>query len=102
MQFGDFEPHLDAERGIEAQPVDAAALARDYELTWLAVEKEVDGRRAVQFEHLVGELTRFVSCAFLEVEREGDDARFQPIKTPDDLVSEVPLIARALRARGVL
>ncbi|MCA9530870.1 MAG: UTP--glucose-1-phosphate uridylyltransferase [Myxococcales bacterium] len=81
---------------------DAAALARDYELTWLAVEKEVDGRRAVQFEHLVGELTRFVSCAFLEVEREGDDARFQPIKTPDDLVSEVPLIAHALRARGVL
>ena len=30
---------------------------RDFDLTWFTVAKEVAGRKAVQFEHLVGELT---------------------------------------------
>jgi UTP--glucose-1-phosphate uridylyltransferase len=82
--------------------MDAAAVDADFPLTWFAVEKTVDGRPAVQFERLVGELTSFLDSAFLRVERHGPDARFQPIKTPADMDKERPDIVVALRARGSL
>ena len=75
---------------------------RETALTWFAVNKTVDGKPAVQFERLVGELTAFVEPAFLRVERHGPDARFQPIKTPDDIAKELPDIVKALEARGSL
>jgi UTP--glucose-1-phosphate uridylyltransferase len=82
--------------------LDAASIDADFPLTWFAVQKTVDGRPAIQFERLVGELTAFVDSAFLRVERHGPDARFQPIKTPDDMDKERPDIVAALRARGSL
>lgn len=81
---------------------DAAALDRDFDLSWFAVNKEVDGRPVVQFEHLVGQLSAFLPTHFLRVEREGDDARFQPVKDPAELEARRPAIRRALQARGVL
>ncbi|MBC7171593.1 MAG: UTP--glucose-1-phosphate uridylyltransferase, partial [Polyangiaceae bacterium] len=51
--------------------LDARAIDRDFDLTWFAVEKEVDGRRAVQFERLVGQLTAFLPSHFLRIERQG-------------------------------
>ncbi|MFW2388865.1 MAG: UTP--glucose-1-phosphate uridylyltransferase [Polyangiales bacterium] len=82
--------------------LDAAAIDSDFPLTWFAVNKTVDGKPAVQFERLVGELTSFLDSAFLRVERHGPDARFQPIKTPDDVDKERPDIVKALTARGSL
>ena len=82
--------------------LDAAAIDADFPLTWFAVQKAVDGKPAVQFERLVGELTSFLDSAFLRVERHGPDARFQPIKTPDDIDKERPQIVKALKARGSL
>jgi UTP--glucose-1-phosphate uridylyltransferase len=82
--------------------LDAAAIDREFPLTWFAVKKLVDGRPAIQFERLVGELTAFLDSAFLRVERHGPDARFQPIKTPEDIDKELPSIVEALRARGSL
>jgi UTP--glucose-1-phosphate uridylyltransferase len=82
--------------------LDAAAIDAEFPLTWFAVNKTVDGKPAVQFERLVGELTAFVEPAFLRVERHGPDARFQPIKTPDDIAKELPDIVKALEARGSL
>jgi UTP--glucose-1-phosphate uridylyltransferase len=82
--------------------LDAEAIDADFELTWFAVDKTVDGKPAVQFERLVGELTAFLEPAFLRVERHGPDARFQPIKTPDDMDKERPDIVKALKARGSL
>lgn len=82
--------------------LDAASIDADFPLTWFAVQKTVDGQPAIQFERLVGELTAFVDSAFLRVERHGPDARFQPIKTPDDMDKERPDIVAALRARGSL
>jgi UTP--glucose-1-phosphate uridylyltransferase len=82
--------------------LDAAAIDRDFALTWFAVSKTVDGRPAIQFERLVGELTAFLDSVFLRVERHGPDARFQPIKTPEDIAKELPSIVQALRARGSL
>lgn len=82
--------------------LDAEAIDAEFPLTWFAVHKTVDGKPAVQFERLVGELTAFMDAAFLRVERHGPDARFQPIKTPDDMDTQRPDIVKALRARGVL
>lgn len=64
---------------------DLAALDRDYELTWLYVEKEVTGRRAVQLEHLFHEVSAFLPTTYLEVPRSGARGRFFPVKTPEDL-----------------
>lgn len=82
--------------------LDAEAIDRDFPLTWFAVTKKVGDREVVQFEHLVGELTAFLPTAFLRVERHGPDARFQPVKDPDELELRRPEIEEALRARGVL
>lgn len=64
---------------------DLDALDRDYDLTWLYVEKEVSGRPAVQLEQLVNEITRFQPTTFLQVPRSGPQGRFFPVKTPEDL-----------------
>jgi UTP--glucose-1-phosphate uridylyltransferase len=64
---------------------DAGALDRDFELGWYYVEKTVEDRKAVQIEHLVGELTAHLSTNFLQVRRSGRNSRFLPVKTPDDL-----------------
>jgi UTP--glucose-1-phosphate uridylyltransferase len=82
--------------------LDARALDRDFPLSWFVVRKRVDGREAIQFEHLVGELSAFLSCACVEVPRDGDDGRFQPVKDPDELERRRPQIERILRARGVV
>lgn len=82
--------------------LDAAAIDRDFPLTWFVVKKKVDGRDAVQFERLVGELTAHLPCGFLRVERHGVDARFQPVKDPEELEKRRPEILEALRGRGIL
>jgi UTP--glucose-1-phosphate uridylyltransferase len=82
--------------------LDAAALDRDFALTWFLVRKKVDGREAIQFEHLVGELSALLPCSCLLVPRDGDDGRFQPVKDPEELAKRAPQIERILKARGVL
>jgi UTP--glucose-1-phosphate uridylyltransferase len=82
--------------------LDARALDRDFPLSWFVVRKQVDGRDTVQFEHLVGELSSFLSCACVQIERDGPDGRFQPAKDPDELARRRPQIEAILRARGVL
>jgi UTP--glucose-1-phosphate uridylyltransferase len=82
--------------------LEARALDRDFPLTWYVVRKKVDGREAIQFEHLAGELSAFLSCACVEVARGGEDGRFQPVKDPAELELRRPDIERVLRARGVI
>jgi len=64
---------------------DIDALDRDYDLTWLYVEKDIGARPAIQLEQLVNEVTRFQPTTFLEVPRIGAGGRFFPVKTPADL-----------------
>jgi len=65
--------------------LDVSVLERSYELSWLYVEKEVDGRTAVQLERLYHEITEHVPATYLVVPRAGPRGRFFPIKTPEDL-----------------
>jgi UTP--glucose-1-phosphate uridylyltransferase len=66
--------------------VDAAALqALDMPWTYFTVRKEVDGRPAIQFERLIGELTSGLDTRFLMVPRSGPGSRFLPVKDPGEL-----------------
>jgi hypothetical protein len=64
---------------------DLDALDRDYDLTWLYVEKDAGGRTSVQLERVYHEASAFVPATYLEVPRRGPRGRFFPIKTPADL-----------------
>lgn len=84
-----FPPGFDHERvsvfNTNTAMVDVEALERSYELTWLYVEKEVDGEPVVQLERLYHELAAFLPTTFLQVPRKGPRGRFFPVKVPDDL-----------------
>ena len=82
--------------------LDATAIDRDFPLSWFVVRKKVGGQEAIQFEHLVGELTAFLPTQCLHVDREGPDGRFQPVKDPEELTRRAPRIEAMLRGRGVL
>jgi UTP--glucose-1-phosphate uridylyltransferase len=64
---------------------DIDALDREYELTWLYVEKTVEDRKAVQLEHLYHEASTFLPTSYLEVPATGPRGRFLPVKRPSDL-----------------
>jgi UTP--glucose-1-phosphate uridylyltransferase len=75
---------------------DLDALDQDFDLTWLYVEKDVEGRPAVQLERLVNELTSFLPSTFLTVPRSGPSGRFFPVKSPEDLESARPALREML------
>tara|TARA_R110002094_G_scaffold134339_2_gene126516 strand:+ start:524 stop:1669 length:1146 start_codon:yes stop_codon:yes gene_type:complete len=71
----------------------AKALDRDFDLGWYYVKKKVEGRDAVQIEHLIGEMTSHLSTNFLQIRRNGPRTRFLPMKTPEDLQAALEEIA---------
>jgi UTP--glucose-1-phosphate uridylyltransferase len=75
---------------------DVEALDRDFDLTWLYVQKKVEGRSAVQLEHLFHEASAFMPTTYLEVPVTGPRTRFIPVKTPDDLVTAQPALREVL------
>ncbi|MGE0791618.1 MAG: UTP--glucose-1-phosphate uridylyltransferase [Sandaracinaceae bacterium] len=101
-----FPPDFDQDRidvfNTNSFVLDAECLKREIPFTWFAVNKTVEGRPAVQFERLVGEITSFLKTACLVVERGGADGRFQPVKDPEELEQRRGAIRELLVARGVL
>lgn len=79
---------------------DLEALDAIYPLAWFYVEKEVDGRPAVQLERFVNELSSFLPTAYLQVPRTGPRGRFFPIKSRDDLAAAQPAL-RAMLATSL-
>ena len=69
---------------------------------WFVVEKQVDGQTAIQFERLLQELTSVLKTRYVEVPREGADARFLPVKNPAELDRRRAALDEVLRARGFL
>jgi UTP--glucose-1-phosphate uridylyltransferase len=70
--------------------------------SWFLVEKQVDGRPAIQFERLLQELTGVLTTRYVEVPREGSHARFLPVKDPAELELRRPVLETLLRERGLL
>lgn len=82
-----FEPNIVDVFNTNTFTFTAKALDRDFDLGWYVVEKNVEGRKAVQMEHLIGEMTGHLTTNFLQVRRNGRDTRFLPVKTPEDLAA---------------
>ncbi|MEO5634202.1 UTP--glucose-1-phosphate uridylyltransferase [Gaiella sp.] len=78
------------------------ALADSGALTWLVVEKSVDGERVVQFERLYHELSAHVRTTYIVVPRAGPRGRFLPVKQPSDLEEIQPLLHETLAASPAL
>lgn len=70
----------------------AGEIDKSFPLGRYYVEKSVEGRPAVQVEHLIGELTAHLPSNFLRVPRQGTATRFLPVKTPEDLTAIRPEI----------
>jgi UTP--glucose-1-phosphate uridylyltransferase len=84
-----FPPDFDQRRirvfNTNSATVAVDALDRDFDLPWLHVLKQVDGRTAVQLERLYHQISWDLETTFLEVPRSGPYGRFFPIKEPEDL-----------------
>ena len=80
---------------------DLDALDREFDLTWLYVEKTVDGRPAVQLERLYHEASAVLPTTYLVVPATGPQGRFLPVKTPADLEVAEPQL-REMVARPPL
>ncbi len=75
---------------------DLEVLDRDFDLTWLYIEKTAEGRTAVQLEHLYHEACAFLPTTYLQVPPTGPRGRFLPIKTPADLDTAQPALRELL------
>ena len=76
--------------------VNVEAIRADYPLRHYRADKHVEGRLAVQFERLMGEVTAFVDATYLTVPRDGPEGRFMPVKTPEDLIAIRPAVRERL------
>ena len=67
--------------------------------SFFEVQKKVDGKPAVQFERLLQELTAVMSTIYVRVPRTGEDARFLPVKDPEELARRREEIRAVIAAR---
>jgi UTP--glucose-1-phosphate uridylyltransferase len=74
----------------------------EIEWNWFEVEKEVDGRPAIQFERLLQELTHALAATYLKVPRHGTSSRFLPVKDNDELGRRRTEIEAIARTRGMI
>ncbi len=79
--------------------IDLEALEGLHNWTWCVARKKVDGRDAIQWERLVGELTWWHSTNWFHVPRKGAESRFIPVKDLHDLHSHRDAIEAVLTAR---
>ncbi len=82
--------------------INTRAIDRDFDYSWFAVTKEVEGESVIQFERLVGELTAFLPCHCIGVTREGPEGRFMPVKDPPELETRRDAITQLLARRGAI
>jgi hypothetical protein len=70
-------------------------------LNYFDVEKNVNGIPLIQFELLIGELSRFVEATMLLVEAEGLNSRFEPMKSLSDIEQRRDSVRRILADREI-
>lgn len=80
----------------------AEALQRSFDLNWYVVDKEVEGRTAIQFERLAGELSAFLQTQCLSVPRQGARSRFLAVKTREDLEENRGFLKEVMADRNVI
>lgn len=70
--------------------------------TYFEVKKETEGKRVLQFERLIHELTFHLETRYAVVPREGVDSRFLPVKDQKELADRAQEIALLAQDRGML
>ena len=80
----------------------AALLDARVRWSWFEVEKKVGEQTAVQFERLLQELTSAMPAAYVRVPRDGERARFLPVKDHDELARRREEIRAVARANGMV
>ena len=83
---------------VDAEPLDTAPLT----WSWFYVEKNVDGKAAIQFERLLQELTACLPAAYVRVPREGARSRFLPVKDYAELARRKGEIEAVAKDRGMV
>jgi len=68
---------------------------------WCEVEKKVQDTTVIQFERLLQELTAATPSTYVRVPREGEGARFLPVKDFAELERRKGAIRLALASRGI-
>lgn len=98
-----FDPNQVRVFNVNSFSFDARTLAElDFPWTYFQVEKTVDGKKAIQFERLLGEVTSYVETTYFHVPREGERARFLPVKDHDELTARQAEISLIAQSRGML
>ncbi len=64
------------------------------DLPFYPVAKLVDDKRAIQFERILGELSRHIPCQLLLVPRDAEQGLIYPVKNPEDLAAKKPALAQ--------
>lgn len=70
-------------------------------LNYFDVQKNVNGTPLIQFELLIGELSKFVEATMLLVEAEGPNSRFEPMKSLSDIDERREAVRQILRQREI-
>jgi len=81
---------------------DAEVLQGEFDLNWYVVEKQVEGRTAIQFERIAGELSAELESHVLNVPRDGEWTRYLPVKRRSDLRENRDFMRRVLTEREVV
>jgi UTP--glucose-1-phosphate uridylyltransferase len=68
---------------------------------WCEVEKKVQDATVIQFERLLQELTAATTSTYVRVPREGEGARFMPVKDFAELERRKESIRLVLASRGI-
>jgi UTP--glucose-1-phosphate uridylyltransferase len=78
-----------------------ALLDLDMEWSFYTVKKRVGDTEVIQFERILNEITDELETAYLHLPRTGEDARFLPVKDPQELERRRGEIEVVARARGM-
>ena len=89
-----FDPELITGFNTNTFYFDWPALDPTIALGFYAVAKKVDGKTAVQFERIVGEVTKHVEVTYMRVPRDDEFGRFLPVKAPEDLAALQPILKK--------
>lgn len=82
---------------------DASALLNlEMEWSFFEVKKEVQGRKAVQYERLINEVTFHLDTQYVRVPRRGAESRFLPVKDHDELRARQSDLNALAAARGMI
>jgi UTP--glucose-1-phosphate uridylyltransferase len=79
-----------------------ALLELDMKWSFYTVKKRAGGSEVIQFERILNEITDELETAYLHLPRSGSEARFLPVKDPDELERRRGEIELVARARGML